>query len=432
MALQQIGGSVSTFGVLILSWFLFFSTTLAAETKITFALWGNPETVESKMIAIDLFQRDYPDVEIEILVRAFTEHHEKLYVEAAAGNMPDVILVSSAWWPGLNNAGLLEPLNAYIESDPGLDWDDYLYRNTVLHDGRIIGLPEHEGPMMLTYNVDRFSQAGLQTPDELYREGESSWNWETYLDVARRLSVDADGDGTPEVYGSATLSGANIYRLLHAAGGSMYSEDRRRALPNVPAAEASLQFALDLIERNASPPVGQGVSFESGNLGMWNMNGQPFFRAYHTDLFDFAWNIAPHPAGPEGFHNLAIVNPVVVSAHSKHKRLGYILAKYLTSAESQMEKVRQGHLVAPVRVTVLRSPEFRGANAGLNLDLYFDATVTNVHLYPAPLAGGPEAQRIIFSEFNAALSKEKPISEAVQEIKRRIDQFIADNLREER
>lgn len=405
----------------------------AEKVKLTFALWGNQETVDSKLVAVKMFERDYPDVEVQIQTSGFTEHHEKMVVQAAGGVAPDVFLVSIAYWPDLYRQGLIEPLNGYIDSDPDFNWNDYLYRNTVLFDDSIVGLPEHGGPLMLVYNSELFGKAGLETPDHLYNQGESAWNWERYIDIARRLTRDFNGDGTPDQYGSQRFSGSQIYRLLPSAGGETFSADRKTVFPNTQAAEKAMQFALDLVEREVAPPVGadvsaKGISFEAGTIAMQNMNAQPLFHAFHTQLYNVPWNMAPHPAGPAGFHNLVIVNPVVVSAQSKHKKLAWTLTKYLTGAEGQMEKIRQGYLVAPMLKSVLLSDSFQESNRALNLDLYYEAAVTNVHPYPAPLAGGTDPGRIISEEFNAVLSGEKPVTDAVQETKRKVDQVIAQKL----
>ena len=79
----------------------------------------------------------------------------------------------------------------------------------------------------LYFNRDLFARQGLKTPEQHEKEG--TWTWETYLDLARRLTTGSRGD---KVFG-AVWRAANLDILLGTIwpfGGDLWDKAMTRTL----------------------------------------------------------------------------------------------------------------------------------------------------------------------------------------------------------
>ena len=71
-------------------------------------------------------------------------------------------------------------------------------------DGKIMGgLESHNQVYPLFWNVTAFKQAGLVPPTTQWDRGQ--WTWASFIEGAKRLTVDANGDGKPEKYGTVSF-----------------------------------------------------------------------------------------------------------------------------------------------------------------------------------------------------------------------------------
>ena len=166
----------------------------------------------------------------------------RLTTAFAAGNGPDIFLISPGDFLRYYNGGVLEDLTPYMEKEAIADfYPQALATRTV--DGRIYGLPMEQEPLAIFYDVAAFEEHGLSEADlpttwdqmlELGREmtgGERAglvfetlpgyyqnftfypWLWQTGGDViepeSQRPVFDADGPRAAlELYGRAIASGA--------------------------------------------------------------------------------------------------------------------------------------------------------------------------------------------------------------------------------
>jgi len=118
----------------------------------------------------------------------------------ASGAQLDVVTIypfaAGEWVAG----NLFRDLTPYIQRDK---IDLRLFPKPIVDafqvNGTTWGMPTDAGAIVTYYNEDHFAAAGLIPPYDLDVRGQ--WNWETFLEAARRLTQDANGDGTPDQYG---------------------------------------------------------------------------------------------------------------------------------------------------------------------------------------------------------------------------------------
>lgn len=89
-------------------------------------------------------------------------------------------------------AGIVEPLNRYLDEWDETEYLDKTYLDMFTRDGNVYGLPVQVTPMLFGYNKSLFNAAGLEGAPK---------TWEEALEMAKKLN---DPDG--QVAGYATLA----------------------------------------------------------------------------------------------------------------------------------------------------------------------------------------------------------------------------------
>lgn len=147
-----------------------------APVEGTVVVWTYPNTEDDVTIIFDplnaAFNREYPNIKVEVDVQPWRERREKLYAAAAAGAPPDV------WWADSDTLlayaakGVAAPLEDVIDADA---LADIRPRNIEMgtHQGHLliaanrihIDGPGHNGTLMEESGFD--AQEGISTWDEL-------------------------------------------------------------------------------------------------------------------------------------------------------------------------------------------------------------------------------------------------------------------------
>lgn len=113
------------------------------------------------------------------------------------------------------SVGLLEPLDGYFDfSDPMFTPKYFEGRN---FEGKIYSINTLNAMELgaLNYNETLLKEKGLKTPDELIAE--NNWTWDTFLDLAQKVTEDTNGDGETDRW---MLSDFNLQGFLLASNGA--------------------------------------------------------------------------------------------------------------------------------------------------------------------------------------------------------------------
>jgi sn-glycerol 3-phosphate transport system substrate-binding protein len=170
------------------------STAFAAPAVITQAepisvvYWGSysAELGKAEQAIVQMFNESQQDVRVEYQFQGtYEETAQKLTAALQARQAPDVSLLSDVWWFRFYLANALAPLNDLIAANE-IDTADYvesLY-NEGVRDGVSYWLPMARSTPLFYYNVDAFSEVGLEEAPEF---------WSELVEVAPEL-VKKDGD----------------------------------------------------------------------------------------------------------------------------------------------------------------------------------------------------------------------------------------------
>jgi multiple sugar transport system substrate-binding protein len=256
-------------------------------------------------------------VELEGVPGSFSE---KVLTSAAGGDPPDVIHTHPRDYHAWLNAGALLPLDDRIKKErhnvPDLLPTALEYWN---RDGKLWALPYNLSVQNVYFNKDLFAKQGLKTPDVHERDG--TWTWDTYLDLARRLTT---GSGENKVFG-AVWRAANLDIQLGTIwpfGGDMWDKGLTRTLLDSKESVEAVQFIADLHSRyGVSPTDDEWRQFEAAPSNTWGaafsagrtaLEIQPNDSlAPHVIPAPFNKGVAPMPKGRAG----RIVRGLAVGVH---------------------------------------------------------------------------------------------------------------------
>ncbi|GGG81611.1 extracellular solute-binding protein [Paenibacillus radicis (ex Gao et al. 2016)] len=149
----------------------------AGGEKVKLSLWhnftGDDLRAQTMRSIIEQYQKDHPNVTLDIQAIPPDGYKTRLKTVAAAGEMPDVFILSNgSMTQEFSAAGLIQPVNELIDSHQ--DWKDGFMPNSFdafTVDGKIYSAPMGLSPTsILYYNKSILEQNGLTVPktwDEL-------------------------------------------------------------------------------------------------------------------------------------------------------------------------------------------------------------------------------------------------------------------------
>ncbi|MFD0712742.1 ABC transporter substrate-binding protein [Paenibacillus sp. GCM10027626] len=127
---------------------------------------------------------------------------DKITASVVAGEpIADVFLLErSRAFPSMLQKDFLQPIDGILDID-SKQWPADL-RKTGGFAGKVYGFSTAVGGGGgIYYNKAILKKEGLPDPQELQDKGE--WNWDTFLDIAKKTTKDTNGDGKTDQYGLA-------------------------------------------------------------------------------------------------------------------------------------------------------------------------------------------------------------------------------------
>lgn len=404
-------------------------TPAAAET-IQYAAWGSAEQVNSHEAVIAAFEHKYPELDADVVgqFHGWSGYHEKLLVEAAAGTLPDVMLISSAFFGSLAQHHAFLDLAPYVARDgvqeaslpPGST--AYLTR-----DGHLVGMPASGfAPTfwMMNYNKDLFDEAGLAYP-------KPGWTWDELLADARKITRDTTGDGKADIFGVdfADQDTVGVWLpLLQANCGKLWKDDWSGTALNSDAGRATFQFLKDL-DSHYHVFSGWDVHYADGRVGM-SISPSSNASNYLQSIKGFRTGVAPLPAGPCGESIPPPSGQVQVYAIAKntpHPELAWRFVKFLVT---EPESVEARTFAAPDSVAYKPLLQTYAKKIPAVLAPWWEVGQYDVNHQPAPRVPDKPmpAQKdwgpVVAQEVNAYYADKQSLNEALNHIQTKLDALV--------
>jgi len=418
--------------VLIVSMLMVFPTiAMAKKVEISLAEWGDVRWVKQAMgLRTYYFEKEHPEVKVNIIPIPMANYYDKLLTMIAGGVAPDSACIASSLLRKFISTRSIISINQFMEKDTTLDWDDYLGHEEVTYDGKVYGLPAGRNYVCWAYNADMFKEAGLPSPYEIQKQG--NWTQEKFIEVAKKLTQDTNGDGVPDQYGFGGWGGYyEFFPLVWMNGGKTYDDFYypTKCLLNSPEAKKALQYMVDMVKKYKITPPPQmeaaklGIQFQTGKIAMDMSNIGTACWALFGKWYNFDWNYVLPARGEKGLYTFAEVVPEVIFAQSKNKELTYEFLKSITSLPTYFHMLENRGRWIPARKSYTYDPRFKKVYGQFHLDVDWDMMEKYARFAPKPV--NPfRIEEIISNQIDLARRGKKTVDQACEDMTAEINKIL--------
>ena len=199
------------------------------------------------------FETLHPNVHIEPIAVAMNDLYTQLLTMATAGNLPDVFTMQDAYMAKAVEMDMVTDLTDLL----GQEWLDGTMPVAV--EGCKVGdtlvfMPWQNNTMAMIYRKDLFEEKNLEIPE----------TWDEFVEAAKKLTEDLDGDGTVDRYGAAFCGTRNdsaesrFQTLAMTFGGWLVKEENGEMITQVdsPEFKEAMKFFIDAAVNDGIMPDG--------------------------------------------------------------------------------------------------------------------------------------------------------------------------------
>lgn len=156
-----------------------------AQAATTLTVASFPSFDESVKVAIPLYKKLHPDVEIKLVSLAFGDHHTAMTTALATGSgLPDVMAVEISFIGRFTDSGGLEDLAKapYNGMQYRNQFHRFTYPQAISPTGKLAAIPADVGPGTLFYRKDIMDKAGV-------KEADLTKSWESFIEAGKKVKA---------------------------------------------------------------------------------------------------------------------------------------------------------------------------------------------------------------------------------------------------
>ncbi len=386
-------------------------------------VWDKQEDLDFYKQAFETeFYKTHPNIRVEVESVPWLRMFDKLLISTAGGRTPDVSRVSSTYFVPCAAKNLLEDLGPYMANDKEFDIKDF-YGPAVegwgKYKGKIYAIPGDVDIYAMYYNKNMFDKYHIPYPD-------GTWDWNKFLEVAKKLSLDTNGDGKLDQWGCVPDQTWQTY--VWQNGGEVLNADGTKCVLDQPAAYEGLQWMCDLrLKYHVAPSaadaadIGSQKMFTNGQIGMYMSGSWAAGIVFPKEITTFEYDCAPMPKGKERASFIGGACWGILKG-SKHKKEAWELIKFMTSPSMQKHFAEKKQII-PSRRSVAESGAYLYLQAPpKNKKAFIDAIAYG---HPLPrVECSPEMNFIIGSEITPATLGSKTAEEVCKVAAKRANDLL--------
>lgn len=168
--------------------------------KVKYLCWHDKSKLsdpKETFYQTNMLMQKYYGCQLEFITTTYEELPTKAAQMVLSGQSPDIIFYKSADNPGFIYNKIVQPIDSHVDVNNKYIKPYLLDQHSVNGKHYFLGTVINNGRVY--YWKQNFIDIGEKTPLELYKAGK--WTWSKFLDLAKKLTVDSNADGKPEVYG---------------------------------------------------------------------------------------------------------------------------------------------------------------------------------------------------------------------------------------
>lgn len=398
---------------------------------LRFSNWHLVEAVWGKSLreAINVFESRNPGIRIAPEPISYAEKEGRYQAECAARRMPDVVKLHNFSLTMFFELGCAMDLTPFVQRegpDFSKTWFEFPVKS-LTYRGRLMAMPGDYMSQVLMYNKALYQAAGLD-PNRPPR------NWIEFLDHARRLTRDSDGDGRVDTWGFSIPASKNpglplrITPLVWSFGADFITADNRSGL-NTPEFREAFKYIVELATVHKVMPPGvttfgpQDVRTQMAHRRVAMLVGSgwtfPIVHAINPELNAAeVLEAAPMPEGRKRV-TAAWLSGWIMSPHTQHAEEAWKFIKFLTSKDIEKKFFEDNRVISSRRdVNALPMVQVDKFSRVLVSELKYSRLEAQIREWPE-----------IFDAFATALQEAitgaKPMERALLDAHERVESILA-------
>lgn len=308
------------------------------KTKISFALWDEVQKPVFDEI-ISAFKREHPDIDVDLVLTPWSQYWTKLDAAMGANTAADVFWMNT-FLPKYADAGVLEPLDSYIEKD-GVDLNQYVnvMKESLSYNDVQYCLPKGFDTVQVFYNKALFEKYGIEEPEE-------GWTWEDMVSMAASLREKIEAGGADEYPILMELDPQPSYFNFILQSGGFILKDKKAGFDQEGTIQA-YRDVLALMEKGLMPDVQVLSDTKGTDLFLSQKGAMLFMGSWKISVLDKASfaeqiGVVPMPAKKNGNQSVIGGLGYAMNANSKNKDAAWELIKFLAGEEANKMQAEAG------------------------------------------------------------------------------------------
>ena len=306
---------------------------------LRFSFWGGFLELESWKEMKKTFEKKYPDVYLKLEYSPGSDNPSNLVSRMLAGSAADVMMIDDDGLCFLASKGYLAPLDDWIERDrEELRVDEFMPTalESTFYDGNHWAIPFDGFCQLVFVNLDLFHETGVPLPTE-------DWTWDDFIEISKKLTIDKDGDGRYDQFGSIFfLNLLDSLCIFEAYGAKWMNPEKTRITIDSQEALDALDVYTNLLFRKKSMPnvtemgmMQTEVLMLTGKVAMGL--AQAYVMITMKSIEGDRWDVYHVPRGPKGRATRVSWDGIGIFSNisDEKKELAWKWIKHVLSPESQ-------------------------------------------------------------------------------------------------
>ena len=328
--------------------------------KLTMSYWGSTVEDEAVKKMCEVYKSE-TGITVEPLYVPNADYTTKMSSLIASNSAPDIAYIFTTDVYKWADEGLFVEIYEMLENDPDYSYEDFIPQAFLEYEpGKAAGRRIATETINLYYNKDLFDEAGV---DYLPSKWEDALTWDEFLDVCKRLTLDANGNNAASDSfdpNNIVQYGFNLVKdydgwgsWILNNGGQYYNEDGTEFTMSDPKCVNAIQFLADLCNVHHVMPNpttaatqnnnGAAQSLMTGAVAIYQ-DGQ--WTCLDFDGMDFNWDTAVMPVGPDADENAPYTYttcaPICIFKSTEHLDEAWDFYMWLCDPNSALDLYKDG------------------------------------------------------------------------------------------
>ncbi|XJZ27750.1 sugar ABC transporter substrate-binding protein [Bacillota bacterium Lsc_1132] len=300
------------------------------ESKTTITVWGMGEEAKSLPKIAQAFEKENPNIDVQIQALPWDKAHDKLLTAVASKQGPDVVQMGTTWIPEFGSANALMDLSSVADKYPEIAANNFYDGSveTTKYDNKVVGVPWYIDTRVLYYRTDLLKQVGYDHAPK---------TWDELRDAAKKLRARGGNN-----YGISIDTNEQSLAFMFARQNGSKLLDGNKPLFNQKEFVDAVKYMDNFFKDDSAPKNDLGVdiisAFKGNGMIPMFISGPWMVKLINDQAPDIKgnWATAVLPAKENNISALG-GSDLSIFQFTKHKDAALKFVAYMSKPETQLE-----------------------------------------------------------------------------------------------